>query len=76
MKKIHSITFLLFFLLFQPFLTFVWSDTMLPQLHVGGKNLKDPKGNTLVLHGFAQTYSPYFNELGKYWTNYDVNGSL
>ncbi|ADQ79803.1 glycoside hydrolase family 5 [Paludibacter propionicigenes WB4] len=76
MKKIHSITFLLFFLLFQPFLTFVWSNTMLPQLHVEGRNLKDPNGNTVILHGFAQTYSPFFNEVGKYWSNYDVNGCL
>jgi len=49
---------------------------MLPQLHVEGSNLKDSNGNTVILHGFAQTYSPYFNELGKYWTNYDVNGCL
>ena len=76
MKKNHSMLALLFFLLIQPFLTFVWSGTMLPQLHVEGRNLKDSNGYTVILHGFAQTYSPYFNELGKYWTNYDVNGCL
>lgn len=76
MKKNQSLIALLFLLLFQPFLNFVWSNTMLPQLHVEGRNLKDPNGNTVILHGFAQTYSPFFNEVGKYWTNYDVNGCL
>lgn len=47
-----------------------------PKLHVDGRYLKDPHGNIVNLHGFAQTYSPWFNEQGKYWTNYDVNGCL
>ncbi len=30
-------------------------------LHVDGNQLKDPHGNTVVLHGFMDTPSPYFN---------------
>lgn len=50
--------------------------TLLPSLHVEGRYLKDTHGNVVNLHGFAQTYSPYFNERGKYWDNYDVQGCL
>ena len=39
-------------------------------------NLKDPNGNIVKLHGYAQTFSPWFNERGKYWSNYDVEGCL
>ncbi len=28
------------------------------------------------LHGFAQTYSPWFNEMGQKWDNYDVEKCL
>lgn len=45
-------------------------------LHIDGKYLKDKSGNIVNLHGFAQTYSPYFNEQGTKWTNYDVDGCL
>lgn len=53
-----------------------WVGEPLPRLHVDGRYLKDPHGNIVNLHGFAQTYSPWFNEEGKYWTNYDVTGCL
>ncbi|WP_238480324.1 family 43 glycosylhydrolase [Mangrovibacterium lignilyticum] len=53
-----------------------WQGMPTPQLHVEGRYLKDPHGNTVNLHGFAQTYSPWFNERGQYWTNYDVDGCL
>lgn len=53
-----------------------WVGSATPRLHVEGQNLKDPHGNTVVLHGFAQTYSPWFNQEGKYWTNYNVSGCL
>lgn len=43
-------------------------------LHIEGKYLKNPEGKTINLHGFAQTYSPYFNQ--NEWTNYDVTGCL
>lgn len=43
-------------------------------LHVEGRYLKNSQGETVTLHGFAQTYSPYFNE--NVWGNYDVSGCL
>lgn len=46
------------------------------RLHVDGRNLVDENGKKVLLHGFAQNYSPYFNEGGTYWTNYDVEGCL
>ena len=45
-------------------------------LHVEGRFLVDENGTRKNLHGFAQTYSPWFNERGIRWTNYDVNGCL
>lgn len=32
-----------------------------PMLHVGGRYLKDPCDNNVVLHGVAITPSPWFN---------------
>ena len=45
-------------------------------LNVDGRFLKDNEGKIVNLHGFGQTYSPYFNEEGKKWDNYDVEGCL
>lgn len=45
-------------------------------LHVDGKYLKDGNGNIVNLHGFAQTYSSWFNEGGKYWSGLDVSGCM
>ncbi|HEY4788263.1 MAG TPA: family 43 glycosylhydrolase [Bacteroidales bacterium] len=56
--------------------TKAWVGESIPKLHVEGRYLKDNHGNIVNLHGFAQTYSPWFNEQGKYWTNYDVAGCL
>lgn len=36
-------------------------------LHVEGRWLCDDKGNHVNLHGFGQTYSPWFNEQGNGW---------
>jgi hypothetical protein len=44
----------------------------MPRLHVEGRYFKDDAGNIVNLHGFAQTYSPWFNEQGTVWSNYDV----
>jgi beta-xylosidase len=55
---------------------FAWIGMPTPNLHVEGRNLKDAHGNIVVLHGFAQTYSPWFNEQGTKWTNYNVSGCL
>ncbi len=46
----------------------------LSALHVDGRYLKDASGAVVNLHGFAQTFSPYFNESA--WTNYDVDKCL
>ena len=45
-------------------------------LHVEGRWLCDTLGNHVTLHGFGQTYSPWFNEQGRKWTNYDVAACL
>ena len=53
-----------------------WRGMDMPELHVQGRDLVDNHGNKVILHGFAQTYSPWFNEQGTKWTNYDVEGCL
>ena len=49
-------------------------ESALPVLTVVGRYLKNNKGEIVNLHGFAQTYSPYFNQNA--WNNYDVSGCL
>lgn len=44
-----------------------WVGMEMPKLHVEGRYLCDEKGNPVNLHGFGQTYSPWFNEQGKGW---------
>ena len=44
------------------------------ELNVVGRYLKDNDGNIVNLHGFGQTYSPFFNDWG--WNNYDVAACL
>lgn len=46
----------------------------LPRLRVVGRYLKNERGESVNLHGFAQTYSPFFNQNS--WNNYDVSGCL
>ncbi len=46
----------------------------LSKLHVDGRYLKNTEGQIVNLHGFAQTYSPFFNNNA--WTNYDIDGCL
>ncbi len=65
-----------FLLLMFSFKIFAWEGMPMPQLHVDGRYLKDPQGNIVNLHGFAQTYSPWFNEEGRIWSNYFVSGCL
>lgn len=48
--------------------------SVLPALSVVGRYLKNEKGETINLHGFTQTYSPFFNNNA--WNNYDVQGCL
>lgn len=51
-------------------------ETTLSPLHVEGPFLVDANGVRHNLHGFAQTFSPFFNEQGTQWNNYDVNACL
>ena len=44
------------------------------ELNVVGRYLMDAQGNIVNLHGFGQTYSPFFNDGA--WNNYDVNACL
>lgn len=55
---------------------FAWDGMPMPKLRVEGRYLKDEHGHIVNLHGFGQTYSPWFNEKGTKWSNYDVNGCL
>ena len=68
----------LFFIifLFLPVGVSAWEGMSMPKLHVDGRYFKDEQGNIVNLHGFAQTYSPWFNEQGTKWTNYDVSACL
>jgi hypothetical protein len=66
---------------FMPLKMFAWPGMPTPVLHVEGKYLKDPCGNTVLLHGVAITISPWFNGCmygSSYcrWNNYDVQGCL
>lgn len=50
-----------------------------PALKAVGRNLEDPCGNKVLLHGVALTPSPWFNggHVGEWrWNNYDVDGCL
>ena len=51
-----------------------WIGSPTPRLHVDGRFLKDPHGNIVNLHGFAQTYSPYFNNNA--WSDYNTKSCL
>lgn len=53
-----------------------WPGMEMPKLHVDGRNLVDEAGNPVLLHGFGQTYSPWFNEQGSKWSNYNVDACL
>ena len=44
------------------------------ELNVVGRYLMDAEGNVVNLHGFGQTFSPFFNNWA--WNNYDVAGCL
>ncbi|MFW5725852.1 MAG: hypothetical protein ACOCX0_05330 [Bacteroidota bacterium] len=72
MKKL----FVLLFLVFETFNLMAWEGMPLPPLKVEGRYLKDPHGNIINLHGYAQTFSPWFNERGTRWNNYNVDACL
>lgn len=73
-KSLKTILYII--LLFSSITASAWDGMAMPQLHVEGRYFKDSNGNIVNLHGFAQTYSPWFNERGTKWDNYDVNSCL
>lgn len=74
MNKIKIIT--LFVGLLVSGIAHAWPGMPMPKLHVEGRWLVDEDGNHVNLHGFGQTYSPWFNEQGSQWNNYNVNACL
>ena len=74
MKRLIISLFACLFL--QMYNVSAWIGMAMPKLHIEGRNLVDESGNKVLLHGFAQTYSPWFNEQGKFWTNYNVSQCL
>lgn len=74
LKKILSLLLLLFM---GGVGVSVAQSSDLPALHVEGRWLCDPDGNHVNLHGFGQTYSPWFNEQGNGWGwGYNVDACL
>lgn len=74
MTRIKYIFILAMFLASFPM--FAWEGMDMPELHVEGRYLVDEAGNKVNLHGFGQTYSPWFNEQGSKWSNYNVEACL
>lgn len=74
MRRATIITF--FSVLFGTLAMSAWPGMPMPKLHVEGRWLMDEDGNKVNLHGFGQTYSPWFNEMGSKWSNYDVKACL
>ena len=52
------------------------AEGVLSPLHVEGPWLVNAEGVRKNLHGFCETYSPWFNERGTKWTGTDVNSCL
>lgn len=67
---------LLLLFLVQTFGVKAWEGMPMPELRVEGRYLKDSHGHIVNLQGFAQTFSPWFNERGTKWNNYNVAGCL
>lgn len=76
MKTVILKLCLVLVVIFHVNITFAWEGMPMPQLHVEGRYLKDVSGHIVNLHGFAQTYSPWFNEQNSKWTNFDVAACL
>lgn len=74
---IKELTVIMFALLsMQASSVLAWKAMTMPQLHIEGRYLTDENGNHVTLHGFGQTYSPWFNEQGTQWSDYDVTKCL
>src|SRR5574344_877187 len=60
---------LLLFVLSSPFELFAWKGMPTPPLHVEGNKLKDPTGKEVLLHGWMQPTSNWFNGEGKWYSD-------
>lgn len=49
-------------------------EQVMPRLYISGKYLHNEAGETVNLHGYGMTFSPYFNQNA--WDNYDIAGCL
>ncbi|MDE6768234.1 MAG: glycoside hydrolase family 5 protein [Muribaculaceae bacterium] len=74
MNRIKLLAFLV--ALLTTGMAYAWPGMPMPKLHVEGRWLVDEDGNHVNLHGFGQTYSPWFNEMGSKWNNYNVQECL
>ncbi|MBN1181494.1 MAG: carbohydrate-binding protein, partial [Bacteroidales bacterium] len=52
-----------------PIMGLAWQGMPTPALHVDGNKLKDPTGKEVLLHGFMQPTSNWFNGQGKWYSN-------
>lgn len=67
---IKVLKFMLFaFVLNCPFYMFAWKGMPTPPLHVEGNKLKDPTGKDVLLHGWMQPTSNWFNGEGKWYSD-------
>ena len=60
MKKLNKLLFI-FVLGFIPIQMFAWQGMPTPALHVNGRNIQDPSGKNIMLHGYMQPSTSYFN---------------
>jgi endoglucanase len=52
------------------------SETKAPKLTVVGRQLRDPNGNAVQLHGWHQPAEPWHCGKGKFWRHGDYQGEL
>jgi hypothetical protein len=71
-KNLFSMFLLVIMMWTSTIKLYAWEGMAMPRLHVDGKHLKDENGNVVKLHGYAQTFSPWFNERGSRWNHYNV----
>lgn len=76
MKSIIRLAVLAVIIILSASKASAWIGMPMPELRVEGRYLVDTHGNRVNLHGYAQTFSPWFNEQGTQWNNYNVSACL
>ncbi len=76
MKSLIRIAAVVAAVIFSAMEAWAWLGMPMPELRVEGRYLVDTHGNKVNLHGYAQTFSPWFNEQGTQWNNYNVKACL